>query len=156
MGSFFLTNVRIVWHANSATNFNVSLPYMQIVSPSANYLFFETNMTNIDEQKSLRLRESKFGRALVLETFAKAGGYILGFRVDPQDKINLVFQEIQSLFQIYSSGPIFGVDFTVEAETPGGEYVKSLLYINRELLNYFVVVVVVVCISIAVTYYFSA
>jgi Bardet-Biedl syndrome 5 protein len=34
LGSFFLTNVRVVWHANLATNFNVSLPYMQIVSPN--------------------------------------------------------------------------------------------------------------------------
>jgi Bardet-Biedl syndrome 5 protein len=34
LGSFFLTNVRVVWHANLATNFNVSLPYMQIVSAS--------------------------------------------------------------------------------------------------------------------------
>jgi hypothetical protein len=32
LGSFFLTNVRVVWHANLATNFNVSLPFMQIVS----------------------------------------------------------------------------------------------------------------------------
>ncbi len=31
LGVFFLTNVRIVWHANLAANFNVSLPYMQIV-----------------------------------------------------------------------------------------------------------------------------
>jgi hypothetical protein len=31
LGSFFLTNVRVVWHANLATNFNVSLPFMQIV-----------------------------------------------------------------------------------------------------------------------------
>jgi hypothetical protein len=69
-------------------------------------------------QKSIRVRESKFGRALVLETYAKAGGYILGFRVDPQDRIAEVYQEIHSLFQIYSVTPIFGVDFTVEAETP--------------------------------------
>lgn len=66
----------------------------------------------------MRLRESKFGRALVLETFAKAGGYILGFRVDPQERIADVFQEIQSLYQVYSVGPIFGVDFAVEAEAP--------------------------------------
>jgi Bardet-Biedl syndrome 5 protein len=32
LGCFFLTNVRIVWHANLAANFNVSLPYIQIVS----------------------------------------------------------------------------------------------------------------------------
>lgn len=98
LGAFFLTNVRVVWHANLATNFNVSLPYMQM--------------------KSIRLRDSKFGRALVLETFSKSGGYILGFRVDPQDRINDVFKEINSLFQVYSTGPIFGVDFAIEAEAP--------------------------------------
>ena len=32
LGTFFLTNVRVVWHANLAANFNVSLPYMQVVS----------------------------------------------------------------------------------------------------------------------------
>ena len=57
----------------------------------------------------------------MLETFAKAGGYILGFRVDPQDRINEVFQEINSLYQIYSVGPIFGVDFTLENEAPNLE-----------------------------------
>jgi|EP01033_Poteriospumella_lacustris_P005748 Bardet-Biedl syndrome 5 protein len=98
LGCFFLTNVRIVWHANLAANFNVSLPYMQV--------------------KSLRVRDSKFGRALVLETFAKSGGYILGFRVDPQDRIGEVYQELCSLYQVYSSSPNFGVDFSLEQEAP--------------------------------------
>lgn len=34
LGSFLITNVRIVWHAQLATNFNVSIPFMQIVSSS--------------------------------------------------------------------------------------------------------------------------
>ena len=34
LGSFLMTNVRIVWYAQLATNFNVSIPFMQIVSPS--------------------------------------------------------------------------------------------------------------------------
>ncbi len=54
----------------------------------------------------------------MLETFAKAGGYILGFRVDPQERIAEVFQEIHSLYQVYSVGPVFGVDFSLEAEAP--------------------------------------
>ena len=29
LGTFFITNVRLVWHANQAENFNVSIPYMQ-------------------------------------------------------------------------------------------------------------------------------
>lgn len=32
LGSFVITNVRIVWHAKLAQNFNVSIPYMQIKS----------------------------------------------------------------------------------------------------------------------------
>jgi Bardet-Biedl syndrome 5 protein len=77
------------------------------------------------------MRDSKFGRAQVLETFANR--YILGFRVDPQDKINQVFQGLQSFFQVYSAGPLFGVDFAVEAETPGR---TSPYYFNTNLCMY--------------------
>lgn len=31
LGTFFVTNVRLVWHANLAENFNVSMPYLQMV-----------------------------------------------------------------------------------------------------------------------------
>ena len=48
LGSFYITNIRIVWHANLAHNFNVSIPYLQI--------------------RSLQVRKSKFGLALVIET----------------------------------------------------------------------------------------
>ncbi|XP_073074831.1 BBSome complex member BBS5 isoform X3 [Manis javanica] len=48
LGSFFITNVRIVWHANMNGSFNVSIPYLQI--------------------RSIKVRESKFGLALVIES----------------------------------------------------------------------------------------
>jgi len=31
LGTFFVTNIRVVWFANLAENFNVSIPYLQIV-----------------------------------------------------------------------------------------------------------------------------
>jgi hypothetical protein len=31
LGSFFITNVRVVWFATLAENFNVSIPYLQMV-----------------------------------------------------------------------------------------------------------------------------
>lgn len=96
LGTFFLSNIRLVWHAHLASNFNVSVPYMQT--------------------KLIKLRSSKFGQALVLETFAKAGGYILGFKVDPPEKLNEVYKEILNLHQIFASNPIFGVQFTIEEE----------------------------------------
>jgi len=94
LGVFFITNVRLVWHAKMAENFNVSMPYIQI--------------------QSMRIRESKFGVALVVETTARSGGFILGFRIDPQEKLPEVYKELQSLWQVFSVSPIFGVEYTLE------------------------------------------
>jgi len=104
LGTFFITNIRLVWHANLAQNFNVSIPYMQM--------------------KSIRVRDSKFGRALVVETSPKSGGYVLGFRLDPADKLEEIYKEITSLYQVYSVNPIFGVDYTEEDKTPSLEDVR--------------------------------
>jgi len=98
LGVFYFTNVRIVWHADLASNFNITLPYMQV--------------------KTLRLRDSKFGKALVLETYSRGGGYILGFRMDPLTRLEEVFRELTKLYALFSTNPNFGVDFVLEAETP--------------------------------------
>eukprot|EP00002_Diphylleia_rotans_P031467 TRINITY_DN6536_c0_g2_i3.p1 TRINITY_DN6536_c0_g2~~TRINITY_DN6536_c0_g2_i3.p1 ORF type:complete len:315 (-),score=57.19 TRINITY_DN6536_c0_g2_i3:430-1374(-) len=94
LGTFFVTNVRLVWHANLAENFNVSIPYLQM--------------------KSIRLRESKFGLALVIETTPYSNSYVLGFRIDPPEKLNEVFEELQNLHRLFSMNPILGVDFKIE------------------------------------------
>lgn len=94
LGTFFITNVRVVWYANLAESFNVSIPYLQI--------------------KSVRVRESKFGPALVVETTQRSGGYILGFKIDPKETLDYVFKEISSLWQVFSSSPVFGVFCNVE------------------------------------------
>jgi Bardet-Biedl syndrome 5 protein len=101
LGCFYVTNVRLVWHANLAQNFNVSVPYMQI--------------------KAIKVRDSKFGKALVIETQPKCGGYMLGFRVHPAEKLEEVFREITALFGMFSRNPIFGVDFQEETEAPSIE-----------------------------------
>lgn len=98
LGTFYFTNVRMVWHADLANNFNVSCPYMQI--------------------KSIVVRNSKFGKALVVETFARAGGYILGFRLHPDSLLKDVEKELASLFSVYSVSPVFGIEFSSEEVTP--------------------------------------
>ncbi|GMF28113.1 unnamed protein product [Phytophthora lilii] len=105
LGTFFVTNVRIVWHANLAENFNVSIPYMQI--------------------NSARIRGSKFGPALVIETSAASGGYILGFRVDPEERLHEVFREMQSLHSVFSTNPIYGVEFEIEEKPAPLEQLKQ-------------------------------
>lgn len=48
LGIFHITDVRLIWHAELNENFNVSVPYYQT--------------------KSIKIRDSKFGVALVVET----------------------------------------------------------------------------------------
>uniref|UniRef100_A0A2K6UF99 BBSome complex member BBS5 n=1 Tax=Saimiri boliviensis boliviensis TaxID=39432 RepID=A0A2K6UF99_SAIBB len=94
LGTFFITNVRIVWHANMNDSFNVSIPYLQI--------------------RSIKIRDSKFGLALVIESSQQSGGYVLGFKIDPVEKLQESVKEINSLHKIYSASPIFGVDYEME------------------------------------------
>ncbi|XP_018496921.1 Bardet-Biedl syndrome 5 protein homolog [Galendromus occidentalis] len=92
LGTFYVTTVRIVWHANLNENFNVSLPYIQVAS--------------------LRSRESKFGTALVIETTEWSGGYLLGFKIDPPEKLKDVLKELRSVCKVHREKPIWGVDET--------------------------------------------
>merc|ERR1712187_877042 len=94
LGTFIITNVRTVWFAVLAENFNVSIPYLQM--------------------KSINVRNSKFGQALVIETTASSGGYILGFRADPVEHLEEVYTQIFNLWKIFSATPIFGVEYVVE------------------------------------------
>uniref|UniRef100_A0A493TWS6 BBSome complex member BBS5 n=1 Tax=Anas platyrhynchos platyrhynchos TaxID=8840 RepID=A0A493TWS6_ANAPP len=94
LGTFFITNVRIVWHANMNDSFNVSIPYLQI--------------------RSIKIRDSKFGLALVIESSQQSGGYVLGFKIDPVEKLQEAVKEINSLHRVYSVNPIFGVDYEME------------------------------------------
>ena len=82
----FVLQVRVVWFADMAENFNVSIPYLQMAS--------------------IRVRESKFGPALVVETSAASGAYVLGFRVDPKEKLQELFKEMTSMYATFSSNPV--------------------------------------------------
>ena len=104
LGTFIITNIRIIWFANLAENFNVSIPYLQI--------------------KMITKRNSKFGIALVIETTQLSGSYVLGFRIDPQSKLQLIKDEIYKLWKVYSKNPIFGVKFDQKKKTLPIEKVK--------------------------------
>lgn len=49
--------------------------------------------------------------ALVIESSELSGGYILGFRIDPIEKLQEIQKEIGSLHKLYSSTPIFGIEY---------------------------------------------
>ena len=64
------------------------------------------------------MRDSKFGQALVLTTLERAGGYILGFKIDTPGKLEELHKEISNLYDMFSASPLFGVKFTVEEQMP--------------------------------------
>ena len=58
------------------------------------------------------MKDSKFGTALVIESSELSGGFVLGFRIDPNDKLESIYKEILSLHKTYSESPIFGVEYS--------------------------------------------
>lgn len=100
LGTFITTNVRLVWYADINETFNMSLPYLQIAT--------------------IDLRSSKYGPALVITCKDTGGGYVLGFRIDPVDRLTVMHQELQSLFAVYKENPVYGVELEKRsAETAG-------------------------------------
>ncbi|KAK5974995.1 hypothetical protein GCK32_002894, partial [Trichostrongylus colubriformis] len=91
LGCFVITNVRLVWFASTNSLYNVSVPYLQLYS--------------------CRIRESKFGLALVIETTTQSGEYVLGFRLDPAERLQQVCKAIQALHKASNTRPIYGVTF---------------------------------------------
>ena len=100
LGTMHLTNIRIVWHANMNELFNISLPYLQI--------------------SAIKVRESKFGIALVIESTESSGGYVLGFRIDPPERLNGVFNELVNLYNIHSANPDLGVENNLQLISSSG------------------------------------
>jgi len=50
----------------------------------------------------------------VLMQFEKGGNYVLGFKIDPEEKLKDAYKEISSLYKVYSASPLFGVEFELE------------------------------------------
>ena len=48
-----------------------------------------------------------------------SGGYVLGFRVDPANKLGQVAKEISSLHSVYSEKPVFGVEYDRKSSASG-------------------------------------
>ena len=83
----------------------------------------------------VRTRDSKFGMALVIESSESSGGYVLGFRVDPQEKLDQLYKEISSLHKIYSDNPIFGVDYN-RTEKVKTKPCRIILQIQEVYMDY--------------------
>jgi Bardet-Biedl syndrome 5 protein len=68
----------------------------------------------------VRLRSSRFGEALVLATHEGpgGGGYVLGFRVDPAERLQAVAKELSALHRGIAREPDFGVELDLGEPVP--------------------------------------
>lgn len=89
LGNFIFTSVRVIWYAESNLLFNVSLPWIQI--------------------ENIKIRDSKFGTALVLISSPSSTKYTLGFRIDPEEKLREVGKQAAQLYKAHCKQPDFGV-----------------------------------------------
>ena len=101
LGTMHITSVRVVWNANLNELFNLSLPYIQI--------------------SGIRIRESKFGPALVIESSEFSGGYVLGFRIDPPDRLHQVHAQLLNLYNVHALNPVIGVECALNL----GDYIPN-------------------------------
>ncbi|CAG0916857.1 unnamed protein product [Notodromas monacha] len=97
LGTLILTNIRLLWYSELNELFNLSLPYLKLAT--------------------VRVRDSKFGRALVVETSSSSGGYVLGFRIDSpngsssSEVLEEKVREITALRDSHGKCPDFGVRY---------------------------------------------
>jgi len=94
VGTFVITNVRIVWYHSTSENFNASIPYIQI--------------------KSVKKKDSKAGPAVVVETFPQGGenkGYTIGFQ---SEQMSQIMTELSKLHKLYFLNPYFGIENLLE------------------------------------------
>ncbi|VDM91546.1 unnamed protein product [Litomosoides sigmodontis] len=107
LGVMVVTNIRIVWFATTNIMYNVSIPYLQV--------------------QDCRIRNSRFGPVLVVGTSAVNREYVLGFRIDPEEKLKDIYRTICALQKAYVAKPIFGVQHFRErpgTPQPIGDVVK--------------------------------
>mmetsp|Transcript_5108 Transcript_5108/g.13797 ORF Transcript_5108/g.13797 Transcript_5108/m.13797 type:complete len:421 (-) Transcript_5108:980-2242(-) len=96
VGTLFISNVRVMWCSCLRQCFNMSLPFSQV--------------------HAAKVRDSKFGTALVLESSKSSGAYVWNFKVEPKEALDFLCKQIISLWTAYNQNVFFGIDTEVQAE----------------------------------------
>lgn len=109
LGVFHITNYRIVWCLEADTSSNMSIPYVQMASVTIRIIF-----VIILKQDSIFTKDSKYGKALVIETTKASGHYVLGFRIDPPERVVEVFHKAERYFLDADANPYFGIEVCKE------------------------------------------
>jgi Bardet-Biedl syndrome 5 protein len=78
-------------------------------------------------------KQSKYGNAMVVETLPMAGDYTLGFRIDPADKLQGIFDKIKTQRQASRLNPIYGIQVVHQAETTAATSTPAIAQLQRDV-----------------------
>ena len=101
VGTYMVTNIRVVWFASVADSFNISLPFVQV--------------------KSITKKDSP-SPTMIIETSRLSNGYVLGFRSETLPEI---LNETTSAFRIAIDQPTMGVEVTFQEAQPSPAQAKQ-------------------------------
>ncbi|KAF5829681.1 hypothetical protein DUNSADRAFT_15656 [Dunaliella salina] len=96
VGSLFVSNFRVVWSSCSRPCFAISLPFHQV--------------------QNVKVHASEFGPTLMLESSKSSGAYTWNFKVEPEETMDFLFEQITSLWKAHNQEPFFGIDTQVQAQ----------------------------------------
>ena len=69
--------------------------------------------------KTVKVRNSRFGPALVIESSKISGGYVLGFKIDPEDRLGEILKQLLAFYETYVKKPQLGVEYILESSSAG-------------------------------------
>nr|CCC89401.1 conserved hypothetical protein [Trypanosoma congolense IL3000] len=93
-GTFFTTNLRLLWCSKASLEFNMSVPFLQIAA--------------------IHIQNTIYGRSLVLDTSISSGSHVLTFRIDPEERLQQLFKECATLLRAFKTHPNLGVAIALQ------------------------------------------
>eukprot|EP00037_Helgoeca_nana_P037796 m.17747 g.17747 ORF g.17747 m.17747 type:complete len:360 (-) comp9417_c0_seq1:107-1186(-) len=115
IGTMTWTSHRIVWVSQANELYNISVPYLVALK--------------------LLVKDTKFGRLIIVQTKPSAWRYTLGFRIDPSDKAMEYFEQMQAAFSKFCSDPDFGVRYEQSAPMHPFEVTQDIEDDDVEILG---------------------
>ncbi|KAF5828381.1 hypothetical protein DUNSADRAFT_17683 [Dunaliella salina] len=96
VGTLFVSNIRVVWSSSTRPSFNISLPYNQV--------------------HDVKVRPTKLGSSLQLESSKNSGAYAWIFKVEPKETLDFLYKQIVSQWRAHTEEPFYGIDTQVQTE----------------------------------------
>lgn len=63
----------------------------------------------------------------MVESTERSGNFILGFKVDPEEKLLTIYKELTSLRTVFLNNPIYGVEYKWKSNTKMEEQKEDIL-----------------------------